>query len=64
MALVVAPFDHKYAIPVLAVKVTTLPVHKFVLPEFVIVGMAADPTVVAVIADVPEQPPDCVTLTV
>ena len=58
MALVVAPFDHKYAIPVVAVKVTTLPEHKLVLPEFVMVGIAADPTVVDVIADVAEQPPD------
>lgn len=61
---VVAPDDHKYAVPVVAVSVTEPPVQNVVGPLAVMVGVGADPTVTAVADDVAEQPFICDTLTV
>ena len=60
---VVAPFDHKYEVPELAVKRTLPPEQNVSGPPAVIVGVGAFPTVTEVLVDVAEQPPFCVTLT-
>ena len=60
---VVAPFDHKYEVPALAVKRTLPPEQNVSGPLAVIVGVGALPTVTEVLEDVAEQPLFCVTLT-
>ena len=53
---VVAPFDHRYPVPVLEVKTTFPPVQKVKGPLAEIVGVGADPTVTGVATDVEEHP--------
>lgn len=57
MVCVVAPFDHRYAVPALAVSDTLPPWQKVVAPPGVMVGTGADPTVTEVTAEVAEHPP-------
>ena len=59
---VVAPVDHKYEEPVLAVNVTLPPGQKVVGPPAVIVAVPPAVIVTLVAADVDEQP--CALLTV
>ena len=54
---VVAPFDHKYEVPELAVKITLPPEQNVRGPLAVIVGVGALPTVTEVLVEVAEQPP-------
>jgi hypothetical protein len=53
---VVAPFDHKYAVPLLAVSITLPPLQNVVAPFGVMVGTGADPTLTDVADEVAEQP--------
>ena len=62
---VVAPFDHKYELPELAVKTTLPPTQKLVAPFVVTVGVAALPLALTVVGPVVAlQPFDPVTVTV
>jgi hypothetical protein len=58
---VVAPVLHKYDVPALAVNVTLPPEQKVVAPPAVMFATGAAFTVMAVIAEVDEQPEAFVT---
>ena len=64
MLLVVAPFDHRYDVPNVAVNVTLPPVHNAVEPDGVMVALPALKTVTTVATLVAEQPLLLVTRTV
>jgi hypothetical protein len=53
---VVAPFDHKYAVPLLALSVTLAPGQSVVDPLAVMTGTGADPTFTATALEVELQP--------
>ena len=56
-ACVVAPFDHKYEVAELDVKVTLPPLQKVVLPATVMVGVGAEFTVTVTGAALDSHPP-------
>ena len=66
MEAVVAPFDHKYVVPELAVKVTDPPAQKFNGPPAVMVGADGNAFTVTIVAALDElrHPAVFVTCTV
>ena len=63
MDCVVAPFDHRYVLPALAVSVTLPPAQNVVAPLDVMVAAGAGLTVTTVAAEVLLQPLAFVTVT-
>jgi hypothetical protein len=63
MDCVVAPFDHRYDVPLLAVSVTEPPAQNVVGPPVVIVAAGGAFTVTTVAAEVALQPLAFVTVT-
>ena len=61
---VVAPLDQRYAVPLLAVRVTLPPLQNVVGPLALMVGVEALPMITEVADEVAEHPPAWVTLTV